>query len=769
MTLLDDIRYGARLLARAPAFTVAAVLTLGLGIGAGTAVFSAVDTILRKPADLAGLIRITPLEGGRPRAARLDELDAWRAAVPEYGWTAYSIGAANVRVGGKSAQVPAVERVPTAAVDRQYFTVLRAETTQGRTFGERTETNVAVISEALWRRQLLARPDVVGTSVTVDGVPHTVIGVLPDKHRFPRNDIALWRPLDPRAEGVTVIARVPGPTPFAPLRARLEGLQPGQQPPEPNASVRIDWFHETLLTGRMRAAAAIGRVTVMFVLLIACANVGNLLVARNVGRRAEFAARIALEASRWRLVRQLVTESAVVASLGGAIGVGVAIAATAALMRAWESIPDTRPFAPGVEFGTPMLLWALGGAAAATLVAGVLPAWHATRVAPRSVLAEHGHTATTSRSGAGLQRVLVALQIAFAFALVTGAMLLARSFAALPTADVGFALDQVFTFQVAPGPGSGPAAPLLPQLDERLRSLPGVLAVGRATHAPLEGDVPRTSYRLGSLGEQSESWTAAIRHVNAGYHAALEIPILEGRGFGSTPDGIVISRRLARRHWPDRSPVGAVLRVDGEPNVIIGVAGDTLEWGPHADAPPLIYEYYTSGDTWVLRLAPGSRPLAGAIRSIAAEVDPNAAVHDALSMRAATTEQGQERIDGDDDDRVRCGGSAAGRCRRTCVPRTCDSPPGARVCDPLRAWRVTRGCRPPRAGAGRRARGRWYVGRRLPGVGDRTGAASLPAEHQPARLCCSAGRCSSTQCRDLARMRGGDASGREDGAAGCPS
>jgi predicted permease len=634
MTVLDDIRYSARLLVRAPAFAVAAVLTLGLGIGAGTAVFSAVDTILRRPPHLAGLIRISPLEDGRGRHVRLDDLETWRAAVPEHVFTAYSVGAVNIGVDVSAAQARRVERVAAAAVDHQYFAVLRAATIQGRTFGERTETNVAVVSEALWSRQLLAGPDVVGTSLTVDGVPHTIIGILPDEHRFPRSDVALWRPLGPRAEGVTVIGRVPRTTPLEPLRARLESAQPGQQAIGPNAGIRIDWFDETLLTGRLRAAAAVGRATVVFVLLIACANVANLLVARNVGRRAEFAARIAFGAGRWRLVRQLLTESALIASLGGALGVGVAMAATGALMRAWQTIPDARPFAPSVEFGTTMLLWALGGAAAATLVAGVIPAWHGTRLAPRAVLAEHGHTATTSRGGAGLQRVLVALQIAFAFALVTGAMLLARSFTALQSADVGFAVDQVFTFQVAPGPGSEPAAPLHAQLDERVRSLPGVLAVGRATHVPLEGDVPRTSYRLGSPAQPSEAWTAAIRHVNAGYHAALEIPILDGRGFGSAPaDGIVVSRRLARRHWPDRSPVGEVLRVDGEPHVIIGVAGDTREWGPHADAPALIYEHHPGGDTWVLRLAPGSSPVAGAIRSIVTEVDTNAAVHDALSMR----------------------------------------------------------------------------------------------------------------------------------------
>lgn len=632
--MAQDVRYALRTLRRSPSFTAAAVLTLGLGIGAGTAVHSAVDAMLGQPPHLAGLIRISPIEGGRARAARPDELDAWRAAVPEHVFAGYSVGAVNVGGDGSGVQARPVERVPAAAVDHQYFAVLGARAIRGRTFGEGTETNVAVISEALWMRHLSARPDVVGSSLTVDGVAHTVVGILPDEHRFPRTDIALWRPLGPRPEGVTLIGRVPRTTPLEPLRARLESAQPRQQTTGPGGGIRIDWFHDTLLTGRLRAAGTIGRATVVFVLLIACANVANLVLARNIGRRAEFAARIALGAGRWRLVRQLLTESALIASLGGVLGVGIAIAATRALARAWQTIPDSRPFATGVEFGAPMLFWAIGGAMVAAL-AGVFPAWHDTRLAPGAVLAEHGHAATTSPRGASLQRVLVALQIALACALVTGAMLLTRSFTTLQTAEMGFTVNDVFTFQVAPGSRSVPGVPLDARLHERLRSLPGVLAIGRTTHVPLEGDVPRASYRLGSGGtEPSEAWSAVIRHVDSGYFEALDVAILEGRAFEKAPfEGIVVSSRLAGRHWPDRSPVGEVLRIDEEPHVILGVAGDTREWGPHADAPALIYRYEAGGDTWILRLAGGSVPSVGAIRSIVSEVDPNAAVHDALTMR----------------------------------------------------------------------------------------------------------------------------------------
>jgi predicted permease len=483
MTLLDDIRYGARLLLRAPGFTAAAVLTLALGIGAGTAVFSAVDTILRPAPQLAELIRISPLEDGRVRPVGPDELDAWRAVVPEHALAAYAVGAVNAGVESGGGEARHVERIPAAAVDDHYFDVVRTTPILGRAFGDGTDANVVLVSEEFWRTQLSARPDVVGSSVTVDGMPHTIVGVLPDEPRFPRSDTAIWRPLPPRTDGATVIGRVARTTPLAPLRARLETAQRAR--PAAKDGIRIDWFHDTLLTDRLRATASIGRVTVVFVLLIACANVANLIVARNAGRRAEFAARLALGASRGRLARQLLTESALVASLGGALGVGVALAVTNALMRAWQAIPDARPLAASVEFGTPMLLWALGGAAAATLVAGVIPAWHDTRLEPRSVLAEDGHATTASRGGANLQRTLVALQIAFAFALVTAAMLLARSFTLLHTADVGFEVEQVFTFRVAPGSGSGFDAALDARLGERLRSLPGVLAVGRATHVPL--------------------------------------------------------------------------------------------------------------------------------------------------------------------------------------------------------------------------------------------------------------------------------------------
>ncbi|MEX1127344.1 MAG: ABC transporter permease [Vicinamibacterales bacterium] len=636
-TLLDDVRHGVRILRNRRMFAATAVLTLGLGIGASTAVFSAVDTILRHPpAGLAEMIRIAPHDGGEIRQARLDELEAWRAALSDVRIAAYSLTPVNVGRGAEGMGPRGAERVLVAAVDREYFGVVDVAAALGRTFGGEADTNVVVLSDPFWRRRFGGRREVIGDSVPIDGLPHTVIGVLPEGHRFPRSDVAMWRPLGRRVEAVTVIGRLARDAPLEPLRDRLAAIHRAPAVDGgPAAGVRIDRVHDTLLNDRLRAAASIGHVTVLLVLLIACANVANLIVARNVGRRPEFAARFALGASRGRLARQLLTESAVIAGMGGVLAVGIALVGTRALMYSWQTLPDMRPFPTSVEFGTGMLLWAIGGTAVATLLAGLIPAWHDTHIAPQAVLAEYGRTATASRGGVTLQRALVGIQIALAFALVTAAALLARSFTALQGAELGFAVDHVLTFRVAPGPSPSSRSGLDGWLGERLRARPGVLAIGRAADLPLEGDLPRTSYQLrSSASEDRQRWSAGIRHVDEGYHAALDIAILEGRGLGvDAADGIVVNRRLARRHWPAGPAVGEALDIGGERRVIIGVAADTREWGPHAEGPPLIYERRAGGEMWIVRLAPNVTQVADQVAELVGAFDPGAAVHDMVTMR----------------------------------------------------------------------------------------------------------------------------------------
>jgi len=636
MALLEDLRHALRYLRRAPAFSAAAVLTLGLGIGASTAVFSAIDTLLvRPPAGLAELVRIAPLDGNTIRPARRDEVESWRAAIGDVEIAAYSLMPVNMRPGGRL-NTPGAERVMAAAVDSRYFDVVRATAALGRTFAT-DDPNAVILSHLFWRRHFEGRQDVIGHSFTIDRVPYTVVGVLPEEHRFPRSDVAVWLPLDRRRlEALTVLARVAIDAPLEPLRDRLESLQRARGTDDGAASaVRIERVHETLLNDRLRAAARIGHVTVLLVLLIACANVANLVVARNVRRRAELATRSALGASRGRLARQLLADTAVIAGLGGVLGVGVAVGGARWLMGVWQTLPDIRPFPTAIEFGAGMLIWALCGTIVATLLAGLVPAWHGARIAPQAVLSEHGRTATSSRRGVTLQRALVGIQIAFAFALVTAAALLARSFTALQSTALGFAVEDVLTFRVTPGPPPSASAGLDAWLAERLPALPGVRAIGRAADLPLDAAVPRTTYQLRSpAGTTGEPWTAAIRRVDDGYHAALDIPIVEGRGLNAdAADGIVVSRRLARRHWLAGAAPGQVLHIDGQPRVIVGVAGDTREWGPHADAPALIYERRSGGEIWVVRLAPTAAPVVPAVREIAGRFDGDAAVHDVLTMQ----------------------------------------------------------------------------------------------------------------------------------------
>jgi putative ABC transport system permease protein len=634
------LRQAWRSLRRAPAILGAAVASLALGIGATVTVFAAVDATLRRaPPELAALARVTPLSEGGERAATLADVEAWRAAAPRVAFAAYAIDGVNVSAG--SAQH--AERLLAARVDAAWFDVVRADAALGRTFAVAERDAVALLSDGAWRRVFGGRGDVVGQHLLIDGKPATIIGVLPAEHRFPRTDVGIWLPLGRAPDvAVTVIARVERDAALASLRAVLAAV-PGGSAGATAASqdVRVERVHETLLNERLRAAARIGYATVLIVLLIACANVANLLVARNVARRAELATRLALGAGRLRVARELLTDSFVIAALGGVSGSIVALAGTRLLDRLWAVVPDTRPFASSIAIDATVLLWALAATLLATLLAGVLPAWHAARLAPAGVLAEHARTATPARSAALLQSTLVGAGIALAFALLVSAGLLTRSFVALHASPLGFAIEDVLTFRIAPAGVADAAAARADELADRLRGLPAIVALGRGAELPLDGVGARTTYHLPAAAGDDRTWSAPLRRVDAGYHDALGIRLLEGRPFATNgavqdPTAVLVNRRFAERHWAGSSALGETIILDDAPRTIVGVVADTREWGPHVEGPPMIYTLdgaAAAAGVWIVKAETGSHELAAAVRRITTDVLPGAAAYDVLPMR----------------------------------------------------------------------------------------------------------------------------------------
>ena len=657
--MLHDLRYALRSLHRHRVFALTAILTLGLGIGANTAIFSAVNGVLLRPLPYPDPDRILTIWGhhatiGRETASLPDFLD-WRKARSFSGMAAWANAAFTVTGTGDP------EVVSGALVTPNYFHVLGAPIPLGRDFRDdeaRGAARVVVLSQGYWQRAYGGRPNVVGSQITLGGVPYTVVGAGARGLALPA-EVDIWAPfqtdttLGRRNDFLQVIGRLaPGATAetaqveLATIARRLEAEYPAS-----NAGwgVELIGLHERIV-GEIRPALLVFLGAVALVLLIACANVANLMLVRVAARERELTIRAALGASRRRLVRQLLTESVLLALAGGVLGLGLAVWGVSAL-RALD--PGTLPRLDEVRLDARALAFALVLSVGSGLLFGVVPAIRALGFDLRGDLAEGGRALSGARSAARTRSALVLAEVALASVLLVGAALLLRSFVGLQQVDPGIAVDGILTARVtlprSRYDDSARQVAFADALLDRARALPGVTAAALGTDAPVGDGLSYWGFAITGVEQPPPEVVqdAAVYRASPEYFHTFGLPLIRGRLFeaGDRVDRTlvaIVSEGLAQRYWPGRDPVGSRITF-GDPSdsaadwmTVVGVVGDVRQDGAVSPAYPQIYVPFAqlSNRSIVVALRAGRNPLALAapLKQALAGVDPNLALSQVTTM-----------------------------------------------------------------------------------------------------------------------------------------
>jgi putative ABC transport system permease protein len=666
-TLAQDVRYAARLLRRNPVSSAVAIVTLALGIGATTAMFSVVYGVLLRPLPYPRPERIVELaevaaDGHRmhfadPNFADVRAQSRSLAGVAEYTTELQAVAAA----GGDAA------RVTVAWVSQDFPAVMGVRPALGRAFAaedqRRGAAPVALVSDSYWRQGLGGATNLGRLRLTVGQQPVAVAGVLPPGFAFP-DDAAVWMPRELEAAPVSrtahnwrVVARLrPGAT-LVQARAELSGIARQLKRQYGRDIDMVDLSVAPLrdaLTRDVRSALLILLGAAGSLLLIACANVVNLLLAQLAARAGELALRAALGAGRWRLAGQLFTEALLLSLAGGALGVLVAVWGVAALVA---SAPGELPRLGDVAVSLPVLGFSLGLAVAVAAALGLLTARRATAGALHDALAEGGRGQSGAPARQRLGRAIVAAQLAMTMILLVGAGLLGRSLQHVLDVDPGFHTERVVVTSLAlPDIASDDDARrrvrFLDELLDAARALPGVRAAGGSNSLPLSGGLANGTFAVMPAGQppprmedleqlfhdSTRTGDAAYCVTSPGYFQALGIPLLRGRLLDqrdtpAAPHAAVISQALARARWPNQDPLGQTVEfgnMDGELRLltVVGVVGDIRDRSLEAPPPPIIFVDYrqrpraTSTFDVVLRTAGDPAALPPAVRAIVHRLDP---------------------------------------------------------------------------------------------------------------------------------------------------
>ena len=660
--LLQDLRYGARKLRKSPGFTLVAVMTLALGVGANTAVFSVVNAVLLRPLPFPDSERIVAFDGVNPSKGITDsnmsvpDFADWKEQSRSFEQLAGFIAGGSLLVSGEEA-----ERVRGTSVTVDFFPLFRTPARLGRALepgdAEKGATPVAVLSHGLWQRRYGGDPAVVGRQIIVGRQSTTVVGVMPPGFDYPyRTEVWFPLSLNPAAERrdnryLEVIARLKPEATLAGAQAELDAvnarLAEGYVETNTGWGVRLTNLRERMV-GNMRTALLVILGAVALVLLIACGNVANLLLARATARRREFAVRDALGASRGRIVRQLLTESFLLSLAGGVAGLLISLWLTQVLVGL---IPADTPRLNEVRPDTLIFGFALAVSVFSGALFGLAPALQASRRDLNETLKEGGRTGVEGGRRNRSQSILIVSEIALSFMLLAGAGLLVRSFMRLRDVNPGFDPAGVLAMRIS-GSGSqypaGPArAELYRQVLERLGSLPGVEAAGGVLSLPLGGDtynVGRSFIREGRPMTPEESANASYLVATPGYFRALHIPLVSGRTFTEqdsekSPMVVVVNETMARRFWPGESPVGkqiTIWRDEKFPREIVGVVSDTRS-NPAEPAGPQMYVPFAQDANWaslslVVRTSADPSSLAAAARNEVHALDKAIPVYNARPM-----------------------------------------------------------------------------------------------------------------------------------------
>jgi putative ABC transport system permease protein len=662
--MIKDIRFAIRGLLKHPSFTAIAVVTLALGIGGSTSIFTVVDAALlrglpyKEPARLYHLWEQVPRQEYPKREFSYPDYQDYQQNNVFEGLAAYTGGGAILSGQGET------ESIAAPRVSANFFSVLGVDPLLGRTFqtGEDQPggAKVTVLTYGFWQRRFGSDPGVIGRAVTINGEGYTVVGVLPANFQFALRNNDLWLPYQPTQNqltrrymhGTNLIGRLKPQVTAAEAQSELSliGNRIEQQYNDSHAgtSMRIVPLQEEIV-GNVRPILMVLLGAVGFVLLIACANVASLLLTRSLARQKEVAIRSALGASRWRVVRQLLTESLLLSLAGGAAGLFIAFWGVPALVA---SIPSNQliamPFLRGLTLNAGVLGFSFALSLLTGLVFGLAPALQSSRLDLNEVLKEGGRNASAGASHR-LRSAMVVTEIALAVVLLVGAGLMMKSLLRLLQTNVGFKTDNVLTMTVILPPAKytdpNQQVAFNEQLRERVKSLPGVVDAGTVDRLPLNaGNTTRFYVDGDPVPAPGKEIEANIRVASDDYFKALGIPLLAGRTFNAsdganTPVAIIINKTIADRVFAGRDPVGQRLRypsVQAPPITVVGVVGDVKITGlDEAVKPVLYYSFRQSPGTLVnlvARTQSDPNALAASIRNEVRSLEPDTAILNIRTM-----------------------------------------------------------------------------------------------------------------------------------------
>jgi putative ABC transport system permease protein len=663
-TLWQDVRYGARMLFKKPGFAAPAILALALGIGANSAIFSVINGVLLRPLPYEEAERLVLVQANNPQQkisqapTSLPDFLDWREQASVFEQLAVFSRWNTVLTGGDEP-----ERLSTGFVSSNFFSTAGVKPILGRAFSDeenRTEAEPAVVvSQGLWKRRFGADANLIGQTITLNGKSSMVIGIMPDLFNDLVGSVDVWLPIAlntndwvRESRELQVLGRLKhgvtlkqADTEMSAIAARLEEAYPKSND---GWGAGVISLHSSIV-GDVRAALWIILGAVCFVLLIACANVANLLLARAVTRQKEVAIRTALGASRLRIIRQFLTESLLLSTIGGAFGLLLAVWGIKLLVAIG---PDSIPRMSEINLDGRVLMFVCGVSLLTGLIFGLVPALQASKLSLNESLKEGGRGSSDGLRHNRIRSLLIVSELALALVLLVGAGLLIKSFIRLQSVNPGFNPEKVLTVQLAL-PQSRYRSPqsrvaFFDQLMSRLESLPGAQSAGLTLNLPLNGGGISSWHGVVHDGRPitlEETTQTENRIISPSYFRALGIPLLKGREFTAQDNRkdaspvVIVSDTLAGQMWPDEDPVGKRIQFGYDESFareVIGVVGDIKRQGFESTGDMATYIPYAQ-QPWtnmviVARSASDPMSLAGAIKSAVQEVDKDQPVHNIKTL-----------------------------------------------------------------------------------------------------------------------------------------
>ena len=664
-TFFQDLRYGVRMLLRSPGVTFVAILAIALGVGANTTIFSVVNTVLLRPlpfAESEKLVKVLTTDAKRGRndlPTSFPNFTDWREQNGTFEhMTAYSEASATLA----GSDMP--EQIYGVAATSDMFPLLGVKTFLGRPFLPEEEkpgsAPVAVISYGLWQRRFGSDRKLVGQQVMLDGKSTTIVGVMPPGFKFPLDaeKTEIWSPLDPTSEMnksrgsryLDVVARLKAGATMQQAQSDMDAiarrLEEQYQGNNMGRGIRLVSLYEDTV-GNVRPALLVLLAAVGCVLLIACANVANLLLARSAARHKEIAVRTALGASRWRIIRQLLTESVLLSSVGGISGLLLAMWGVDVLLKL---IPSSVPRTQEIAMDARVLGFTLAVSLLTGIVFGLAPALQASRLNLNESLKEGGRGSTEGWRRNRVRSLLVVSEVALSLMLLIGAGLLIKSFQRLRDINPGFNPDRVLTMSLVLPEAKYDEAEkqslFFQQLVGKASQLPGVESVGLIHPLPLGGSHTTTTFTIEGRPPlaPSDQLNANTRAVSTDFFRAMGIPLIKGRVFtekdsGDAPKVMLVNETLARRFFAGEDPIGkrAIVYPFKEPCEIVGIVGDVKHRSLDTEAGPEFYLSYLQSPQPEMSLVArttSSDPagLANTIQSTVLQLDKDQPVSDVKTM-----------------------------------------------------------------------------------------------------------------------------------------